>query len=56
MIGKGILWCHQTWMEHGLFLEKYPLVNIQKAAENGHRNCCFIKNGGSFHMWQFTRG
>ena len=29
----------------------YPLVNIQKAIENGHRNSGFtqLENGGSFH-------
>jgi hypothetical protein len=29
----------------------YPLVNIQKAMENGHRNSGFtqLENGGSFH-------
>jgi hypothetical protein len=31
----------------------YPLVNIQKAIENGHRNSEFfpIKNGGSSHSY-----
>ena len=32
---------------------KYPLVNIQKAIENGHRNSGFsqLQNGGSFHSY-----
>ena len=31
----------------------YPLVNIQKAMENGHRNRGFsqLENGGSFHCY-----
>ena len=36
-----------SWCSH------YPLVNIQKAIENGHRNSglSLIKNGGSFHSY-----
>jgi len=32
---------------------KYPLVNIQKAIENGHRNSGFsqLQNGGSFYSY-----
>ena len=36
----------------------YPLVNIQKAIENGHRNSGFTheKWWFSIAMWKFTRG
>ena len=37
----------------GIKHTKYPLVNIQKAVENGHRNSGFsqLQNGGSFHSY-----
>jgi len=41
-----------------MFSLKYPLVNIQKAIENGHRNSGFTHSKWWFSivMWKFTRG